>query len=200
MTDEVKKKEDKIRDSGADVASTEEPSIEENLQEEEEEPSLEQQLEAARLEAAQNLEGWQRARAEFANYRKRIDRERSDIYQNATVAVLKQLLPVIDDLDRAMGNVPEDISEHNWAQGVTLIGQKLNALLESNGLVPLSPTGEAFDPNLHEAVGMDETDEFESGHVTVVLQKGYAYGDRVVRPAMVRVANSAIYLTSSELS
>ncbi len=150
---------------------------------------LEAELEKVKAEAAEYLEGWQRARAEFANYRKRVEREKEEVYLEARVAVLAKLLPVIDDFARAMENTPEDLTDHTWAGGVKLIGEKFATLLESNGLVELNPVGEPFDPTRHEAIGMDDSTDVESGHVTMVLQKGYAYGDKILRPAMVRVAS-----------
>ncbi len=149
---------------------------------------LEAALEKARAEAAEYLDGWQRARAEFANYRKRIEREREELAQETRAATLARLLPVIDDFNRAMENTPGDLNDHTWARGVRLIGEKFSTLLQSNGLQEIVPLGEAFDPTRHEAVGVDEDSSAESGHVTTVLQKGYAYGDKVLRPAMVRVA------------
>ncbi len=146
------------------------------------------QLEKARAEAAEFLEGWQRARAEFANYRKRVDREREGTYQHAVMSVLKQLLPVIDDLERAMSNTPPEIAEHGWVKGIGLIEQKLHKLLEDSGLVAINPLGEPFDPTRHEAIGTEASTEVTSGHVASVLQKGYAYGETVLRPAIVRVA------------
>lgn len=146
------------------------------------------QLEKARAEAAEFLEGWQRARAEFANYRKRVDKEREGVYQHAVMNVLKQLLPVVDDLERAMSNTPQEIADHGWVKGIGLIEQKLHKLLEDNGLVEINPLGEPFDPTRHEAIGAEPSTEVASGHVTAVLQKGYAYGETVLRPAIVRVA------------
>ncbi|MBN2472839.1 MAG: nucleotide exchange factor GrpE [Anaerolineae bacterium] len=150
---------------------------------------LEAELEKVKAEAAEYLEGWQRARAEFANYRKRVEREKEEIYLEARVAVLAKILPVIDDFARAMDNTPEELADHTWTNGVQLIGEKFAVLLESTGLVEINPVGEQFDPARHEAIGMDDSTDMESGHVTMVLQKGYAYGDKVLRPAMVRVAN-----------
>lgn len=146
-------------------------------------------LEQVRAEAEEYKQGWQRARAEFANFRKRVDRERTTLYQEASLDVIARLLPIIDDFERAMLNVPTDIDDHDWVKGVSLIRQKLNTLLDSYDLEEINPVGEPFDPMFHEAVGVDQSDEIASEHVTMVLQKGYAWGDRVVRPAMVRVAN-----------
>lgn len=150
---------------------------------------LEQTLAKAKAEAAEYLEGWQRARAEFANYRKRVERERQEMQRHATYSVLSKLLPTMDDLERALGNMPEELAGHSWAQGITLIHQKLDSLLQNEGVVPINPLGEAFDPAYHEAVGTDDNNEVESGHITAVLQKGYIAGDAVLRPALVRVAS-----------
>jgi molecular chaperone GrpE len=150
-------------------------------------PSAE--LEKLQAQANDYLNGWQRERAEFANYRKRVDREKEETFQFAAMTVLQKILPVIDDFERAMENTPEEIAEHSWTQGVSLIGGKFRTLLENSGLSEINPVGEPFDPAMHEAVGMDDSENIESGHITVVLQKGYAYGDKVLRPAMVRVAN-----------
>lgn len=150
---------------------------------------LEAEQAKLKAEAAEYLEGWQRARAEFTNYRKRVDREKEAVFLEAKIAVLAKFLPVIDDFARAMDNTPEELSDHNWTQGVQLINDKFATLLQSNGLNELNPVGELFDPTQHEAVGMDDNPDVESGHITTVLQKGYAYGDKVLRPAMVRVAN-----------
>lgn len=150
---------------------------------------VEAELAKLKADAAEYLEGWQRARAEFTNYRKRVDREKEDMFLEARITVLAKFLPVIDDFARAIENIPEELIEHNWTQGVRLVNDKFATLLQNNGLVEINPVGELFDPMQHEAVGMDDNPEVESGHITIVLQKGYAYGDKVLRPAMVRVAN-----------
>jgi molecular chaperone GrpE len=134
------------------------------------------------------LEGWQRARAEFTNYKKRVDRDMKDSYQNAAGDVLKSLLPVIDDFDRAMANVPKELQGNLWISGVEMIQRKLNKILDDFGVTIIDPTGEVFDPSLHEAIGEDADTDVPSGHVTVTMQKGYKVGERVLRPALVRVA------------
>jgi molecular chaperone GrpE len=148
-----------------------------------------EQLTAAQQEANTNLEGWQRARAEFANYKKRVERELHESYDRATIDTLIKLLPVIDDFERAMDNVPEQLGDHPWVEGVTLIQRKFQKMLDELEVIPLDPVGEVFDPNFHEAVGVDADTDVESGHVSQTLQKGYACGDRVLRPALVRVAS-----------
>lgn len=143
----------------------------------------------AQQEAKTNRDGWQRAQAEFANYKKRVTRERRELFQRASLNTLKELLPVIDDFDRAFENVPQDISENPWFDGVTMIQRKFEGLLEKFDIETIDPTGEPFDPNFHEAIGADDSDEAESGHVTETLQKGYRAGDFVLRLALVRVAS-----------
>jgi molecular chaperone GrpE len=147
-----------------------------------------EQYEAAQNQAKEYLEGWQRARAEFTNYKKRVDRELKDSYQNATGDVLKNLLPVIDDFERAFANVPADLKDNPWVNGVTMIQRKFDKLLEQFGVTTVDPTGQPFDPGAHEAVGQDDAGNVPSGHVSATLQKGYMVGDRVLRPALVRVA------------
>ena len=143
---------------------------------------------AAQTQAQEYLEGWQRARAEFANYKKRIERELKDSHSSASGSVLKDILPAIDDFERAMSNVPPQLKDDAWVNGVGMVLRKLNKVLDDYGVVVIDPTGKEFDPSHHEAIGMDDSDEVASGHVTVTMQKGYLLGDRVLRPALVRVA------------
>ncbi len=146
------------------------------------------EYEAARTQAQEYLEGWQRARAEFANYKKRIERELSDGKNTAAGSVLKDVLPAIDDFERAMNHVPEALQDEPWVSGVGMILRKLNKVLENYNVTVIDPTGEVFDPNRHEAISMEDSDDVPSGHITVTMQKGYILGDRVLRPALVRVA------------
>lgn len=143
----------------------------------------------AQKEAQSNKDGWQRARAEFANYKKRIERERIEVFQRASLDTLTALLPIVDDFDRAFESVPEDISDNPWIGGVTMIQRKFVTLLEQYEVEAIDPTGDLFDPNLHQAIGTDERDDIESGHVTETLQKGYRAGDKVLRLALVKVAS-----------
>ena len=154
--------------------------------------ALQQRLEEAEaktreLEAksAENLDGWQRSVAEFQNYKKRIDRDRESDKAIMKGDLIKQFLPALDDLERALQNRPEDDS---WSSGIDLIKRKLQSILESEGLQRIEAEGTAFDPNFHEAISFESADGLESGHVIAVVQNGYMLGDHVVRPAMVRVA------------
>lgn len=150
--------------------------------------TLEEKLAQAEAKAAEYLDGWQRARAEFANARKRLEKERADGYGNATADVLSKLLPIIDDFKRAFDNVPAGIAQDSWFTGIQLVHRKLHTLLENNNLEVIPSVGQPFDPNLHEAISQEPSDSYESGIVTRELQTGYRLGSRVIRPAMVIVS------------
>ena len=151
--------------------------------------NLLQMLIEAQKEAKSNEDGWQRARAEFANYKKRNERERRELFQRAALDTLKSLLPIIDDFDRAFNSMPEDIGDDPWIGGVSMIQRKFTTLLKQYEVEAIDPTGGPFDPNLHQAIGAEESDEVESGHVIETLQKGYRAGDHVLRLALVKVAS-----------
>lgn len=151
-------------------------------------PEVESQLMELQKQVESFREGWQRERAEFANFKKRIEREKLDLYQNASSDVIKSLLPVLDDFDRAFDNLPDDLQANPWVDGVAGIQRKMQRLLEQFNITVVDPTGQPFDPNLHEAIGTDESDA-ETGTVTATMQKGYLVGERVLRPALVRVAS-----------
>lgn len=138
--------------------------------------------------AEEYLDGWQRARAEFANYKKRVLRENMDIRQVARGEVIKLYLDIADDLERALQEKPETGDSETWAEGIEIIFQKLRTRLESEGIKPMKAMGEDFDPNIHEALMKEESEEFESGKIIEVMQEGYWIGDKVLRPALVRVA------------
>lgn len=151
-------------------------------------PTIEEQLAAALAEAEDYKDRWLRSQAEFANARKRMDKQRLDTYTNATVNVMDKLLPIVDDFERAMENLPAEISENSWLEGIQLVQRKLVATLENFNVTSIEAVGEPFDPNLHEAITQEPTNEFESGVVCRVLQTGYKIGDRVIRPSLVVVA------------
>jgi molecular chaperone GrpE len=150
---------------------------------------LQAEIEQLREEAATNLEGWQRARAEFANYKKRSEMERSQLSFLTNLKIIEKLLPIIDDFDRALSNLPEELKGSGWIEGVALTRRKLLSLLESEGVKPISVNpGDPFDPAIHEAVTHEDSDEIEPHHIIAELQKGYRIDDRVIRPTLVRVA------------
>lgn len=147
--------------------------------------ALMKQLEQAEAKVAEHRDGWQRAQAEFVNYKNRIARDQETSRTNMKGDILKKILPVLDDLERALQNRPADDA---WAGGVELIARKFQSVLESEGLTRIDAEGKPFDPNFHEAISHEPNDEVESGHVIAVVQNGYFLGERVIRPALVRVA------------
>ena len=150
--------------------------------------ALKASLEESEAKANEYLDGWQRSRAEFSNYKKRIVRDQEQIHQVAKGRVIKGFLDVLDDLERALENRPEEGEGALWAEGIELIYQKLQSKLEAEGLELMDAEGEKFDPNLHEALMQEENEDYESGQVIEVVQNGYWIGKRVLRPAQVRVA------------
>ena len=147
--------------------------------------ALRAELEQAQAKAAENLDGWQRSLAEFQNYRKRIERDRLNEQSAMKGDFIKRVLPVLDDLERALQNRPENDA---WAGGIELIQRKLQSILEAEGVRRIEAEGTQFDPNFHEALSQEPVEGIESGQVVEVMQQGYILGDRVIRPAQVRVA------------
>ena len=145
-------------------------------------------LEKQRAKSHEYLDGWQRSRAEFANYKRRIEREQEDARGRAMAAVLTKVLPAVDDLERALRDRPSGEEVRAWTEGIELIYRKLTGLLESEGVEMVPAQGTLFDPALHEAVTYEASDTHEHGQVIEVIQQGYRLGDRVLRPARVRVA------------
>ena len=139
-------------------------------------------------QAQTNLEGWQRERADYSNYRSRVEREQSQKKQDLAVEVIKKYLAISDDINRALKARPTEGEAASWAEGIELISRKLANILDCEGLTPIDAEGKQFDPRIHEAISHEESDGHESGEVIEVVQKGYMLGDRVIRPAMVRVA------------
>jgi molecular chaperone GrpE len=147
-------------------------------------------LAAAEQEAQENRAGWQRAAADFLNFRRRTEQDREQNLGLANEALLSKLLTIADDFDRAVAQLPEELREVGWVEGVVAIDRKLRQLLESEGVTPITAEGQPFDPRHHEAVVQEETARVPEGTVTNELQRGYRIRDRVLRPAMVAVAKS----------
>jgi molecular chaperone GrpE len=152
--------------------------------------ALQKELDETRCKAEEYLDGWQRSRAEFTNYKKRIERDQSQTYQQAAGSVILRFLGVLDDMERALKNPPQKGEGAAWAHGIELIRRKFVNILECEGIKPIDALGKQFDPNFHEAVATEtiEGEQYESGQIIEVLQQGYMLNDRVLRPAMVRVA------------
>ncbi|MFW6068163.1 MAG: nucleotide exchange factor GrpE [Chloroflexota bacterium] len=171
-----------------DVVDAQDEVTEEQEGEADADLSPEEKLAEVEARAAEYLEGWQRARAEFANARKRMERDRAEARRNATIEVVSSLLPILDDFERALESVPQEVASNNWFEGVALVHRKLRSILDNVDIERIEAVGQPFDPNYHEAVLQEESDEYESGIVIKELQTGYRLNDRVIRPAMVVVA------------
>ena len=127
-----------------------------------------------------------RALADFDNYRKRIERERADAAQSGRRDIVLQLLDLADSFDRAFAHAGE--APASWVEGLQSIRRKLLGLLESQGVTPFESLGEPFNPERHEAIGAVDSNDYQSGSVAEELQRGYRWGDSLLRPARVRVA------------
>jgi len=161
--------------------------VEEEIQEEQEEKD---ELEKAKALAAEYLDGWQRTQAEFSNYKKRQETERAQMMALASAGVLRKLLPVADDFERALSTMPSHLNQLTWSEGILMIKYKLDTILESERVKPIETDGQSFDPRYHEAVTYEEMQGYEEGQIIDEVQKGYMLGERVLRPALVQVAKS----------
>lgn len=155
----------------------------------EEAPTLTQQLELARQEAAQNLDGWQRAAAELANFKRRQEDQLKLQRDMIKADVLQGVISALDDMDLAFQNVPQELNGQlvGWVEGFRLVQRKLDKILDDQRVTAINTSGE-FDPNVHEAVSYEESNEHSEGQIIAELRKGYQIGNRVIRPALVRVA------------
>jgi molecular chaperone GrpE len=151
--------------------------------------ALRRELEETKEKRDEYLDGWQRARAELSNARKRFQREQSQAYANARADQLTRLLPIVDDFARAFDNIPDDALGQGWLAGIQLIRHKLGSLLQQEGVVSIDAQDQEFDPFLHQAVTHEPSDDVPAGHVIDEMQTGYRMGDRVLRPSMVRVSS-----------
>jgi molecular chaperone GrpE len=148
--------------------------------------TLQKMLAEEKARADANLAGWQRAQADFINYKRRSEQEKEDTAKFANAAIIDSLLPVLDDLDRAFSAIPAHLAKMSWVSGIKLIERKIWTNLEAQGLSQIKALGEPFDPNYHQAIRQDKGKE---GVVIEELQKGYTLYDRVIRPTMVVVGN-----------
>jgi molecular chaperone GrpE len=149
---------------------------------------LKDELDSERKKSQENLDGWQRERADFSNYKKRIERDQAALASNMRFELIKKYLVVNDDLDRALKNRPTEGEGAKWSEGIELVSRKLKSILDAEGLQPIQAQGQIFDPILHEAITHEDSPDHESGQIIEVVQQGYMLGERVLRPALVRVA------------
>lgn len=150
---------------------------------------LEAEIAEANARADLYLDQMQRAAAEFQNVRRRQERQVQESIDRATEGLIRRLLPVLDDFELAFNNVPNSLEGEtkSWVEGFERIHQKLSTLVSEEGIRAIERTG-PFDPNRHEAVTHEPSETVESGHIIETLRNGYEYKDRVLRPALVRVA------------
>jgi len=170
----------KIRDQeedGDDIVAADAEDIE----------SLKQALEEEKEKAEKYLANWQRSEADLSNYKRRVEQEKAELSEYANAELIKSLLPVVDDLERALSNVPCGQEDISWIEGIRLIYKKLLGILEAQGVVQIPCEGEIFNPNIHEAVMCVPGEE---GKVVEETQKGYTLRDRVLRPSMCKVGKS----------
>jgi molecular chaperone GrpE len=146
--------------------------------------ALREALAEEKERAEKYLANWQRSQADFANYKHRSEQEKKETIEFANSTLVSNLLPIIDDLERAFASVPAEFDESNWTDGIRLIYNKLKATLEAQGLTEIEAEGESFDPRVHEAVMQQEGEE---GMVLEETQKGYKFKEKVIRPSLVIV-------------
>lgn len=165
-----------------------EEQIVETINLEEKVSLLQKEVQDLNQKSAEYFDGWQRERADFLNYKKRIERDQIQMSQDAVGRIAKKYLPILDDLERALKTSPQHGEGHAWSEGIKLIYKKLQGILESEGISEIKAEGEQFDPTRHEALTQEPSSAHESGQIIEVIQKGYLIGDRVLRPALVRIA------------
>ena len=162
--------------SGVEIAVSEEVSEADALAE-------------AQQEAAAYKDRWMRLAAEFENYRKRTAREFEALVQSASEDIIRDLLPILDNVDRALAHGKEgETDSEGYREGVRMMMDQLPRVLQDRGLVEIEAIGQPFDPHFHEALMQIESDEYDAGVVSEVVEKGYCLGDRVIRPAKVVVS------------
>ena len=149
---------------------------------------LKKALTEEKARAEQHLANWQRAQADFVNLKRRTDLDKEETSKFANAALMVSLLPVVDDLERALNSAPTHKTDHAWVEGIKHIHRKFRSVLEAQGLQDIKAVGQPFDPKLHEAVMKAPG---ESGIVLKELQKGFRLKDRVIRPSLVVVGDGS---------
>lgn len=158
--------------------------LEEEVQTIEDIETLKNALMEEKGKAESYLANWQRAQADFINLKRRTEQERDELAKYAASAIVADLLPVLDDFDLALANIPQETVGENWCDGIRLIQRKLRSVLEAEGLTQIEALGQDFDPYFHEAVMFADGEE---GKVVEELQKGYTFRGKLLRPTKVKV-------------
>jgi molecular chaperone GrpE len=151
--------------------------------------SLTKALGEEKEKAERYLANWQRTQADLINFKRRSEQEKAEIIKFGNAMLVMSLLPILDDLERALNSVSIKLAGFTWVDGIRLIHRKLQAVLESHGVCQIEALGQAFDPAIHEAVLEEEGEE---GKVIEEVQKGYKLHDKVLRPAMVKVGKGKL--------
>lgn len=175
--DDMKNKEESVQEE--EIKDTEE-TAEAETEEKKDDESAEEEKEPEEDSDTRYL----RLMADFQNYKKRVEKEKADIYSYANEKLVTELLAVLDNFERALA---QDCRGEGFKEGMEMIFKQLGDVLEKSGLAEIPALGEEFDPNFHNAVMTEETDEYESGKVSGVMQKGYTLNGKVIRPSMVKV-------------
>jgi molecular chaperone GrpE len=150
--------------------------------------AMKRELEEAQQRVRDLQDRWQRSAADLVNLRRRTEQERGEMEKFASMLLVSELLPALDNFERALATIPGNLVMLTWIQGVMLIERHVRAILEHQGLAEIDAAGQPFDPHVHEAVSERETAEKAPGTVVQVYQKGYTMHGRVIRPALVEVA------------
>lgn len=172
--------------SDANASPNEQPRADENT----DVATLQARIDALEKEVAEHKDAYLRATADYRNLKRRYDTERIELIGRAAATVLLKLLPVVDDLSRATASVTAEVADTAWYGGFKLIPQKLQQLLDSEGVTAMVTEGQPFDPNLHEAIAYEPCDAAHDGKVVAELQRGYMLRDKVLRPAVVKVGQA----------
>jgi molecular chaperone GrpE len=152
---------------------------------------LRNQLETAKTLAAEHLASLQRTAADFANFKRRTAEDRERELGLASESLLRKLLAIVDDFDRALDSMPAELKGVGWMEGIVLLDRKLRQLLESEGVTPIESVGRPFDPHEHEAIASVPATGRPDGEVVAEVQRGYRVRNRILRPAMVAVASGS---------
>ena len=183
--DEAEEQKTESPEAEEAAAAEEEEAAEESGAEETAEAGEDKAAEEEKKAEEQESERYMRLMAEFQNFKRRAAREKSDIHAYANEKIIGELLPVLDNFERALDTKSEDVE--GYAKGMELIFTQLRTALEHAGLAEIPAMGEEFDPNVHNAVMTEDSEEIEDNHISKVLQKGYKLNDKVIRPSMVAV-------------
>jgi molecular chaperone GrpE len=171
--------------------------VEEEIEESQDIETLQKALADEKEKAEKYLSNWQRSQADLENWIKRAEREKSEIIESANRMLILDLLPILDDFERALASPPVELDGENWTEGIRLIYNRFKAVLETYGLAEIKAEGEQFDPQFHEAVGQVEGEE---GTVVEELRKGYKFRGKLLRPSMVMVGKENKDMTEQESS